>query len=252
MTINKLYIILMLLFFNSIISCKKQENNFFKNNNNINKKLVTTKILEDTLPSIILEKYKSQKYFNSILKNNKALIKDIKRIFENKTGIEYKERVLDKNLVLCQFIFLEEVQYDYYYNNEKLIYKEITPINKANYNFEYKDWNGDEKPEIITNYEQFEGGGGLAYYKTKSIYELKDDTILKIVSLPIENIICQLGEVSSIDEYKYKFNSKKNELTITKTTGIGDCNKNKIKTIQSKKTKTVIIKKHDNGVISFD
>ena len=122
----------------------------------------------------------------------------------------------------------------------------------VNYNFEYKDWNGDEKPEIITNYEQFEGGGGLAYYKTKSIYELKDDIILKIVSLPIENIICQLGEVSSIDEYKYKFNSKKNELTITKTTGIGDCKKNKIKTIQSKKTKTVIIKKHDNGVISFD
>jgi hypothetical protein len=242
----------MLLFFiNSIICCKKQEVNSVEKDI-INEKSNLKEIEQDILPTAIIEKYKLKKYFNRIVKNDIPLLKDISRIYKNKTGIEYKEIKLDKYLTLCQFIFQEEVQYDYYYKSEKLIYREITPLNKAHFNFEYKDWNGDKKPEIITNYEQSEGGGGLAYYKTKSIYETQDDTIMKIVSLPIENITCQLGEVASIEEYQYQFKSKTNELTIKKTTGSGDCNSNKIKTIKSKKSKTVLLKKYNNSIIIFD
>ena len=162
-----------------------------------------------------------------------------------------------KNYILITTFFWFMISYSQsqdnnYYKKEKLIYKEITPINKAHFNFEYNDWNGDKKFEIITLYEQWEGGGGSEYYKTKSIYEVQDDTIMKIVSLPIQNITCQTGEESSIEEYDYKFNLHTNMLTIKKTTGKEDCNKNIIKNIKSKKSKNILLKKYDNGFITFD
>ena len=252
MIIKKLFAVLLLFYINSLICCKKQEIKSVNKDIFNKEKLIPKKIKLDTLPLSIIKKYRSKKYFNLILEANKPLIEDINRIYSNKTDIKYKEIQLEKYVTLCQFIFREEVQYDYYYKSEKLIYKEITPINKAHFNFEYKDWNGDKKFEIITIYEQWEGGGGSDYSKTKSIYEVEDDTLMKIVTIPIQNITCQIGEKSFIEEYDYKLNSYSNELTIKKTTGKGDCNKNVIKNIKSIKSKNILLKKYDNGSITFD
>ena len=244
--------IILILLFNCIVCCKKQEPDYVKKNDIVLDKLISKKIENDTLPKDLLLKYESKKYFKSIIKKDKKLVKDINRVYLNKTVINYEEISLDKDLTLCKFIFYEEVQYDYYYRNEKLIFKSVTPLNKAHYKIEYKDWNGDNVAEIITDYEEWEGGAGLGYYKIKSIYDVKEDTIMRIVSYPIESSTCQFGNTSLIEEYKYKFDSKTNKLTINKTIGSGDCGKNDIKVTKSKTTKTILLDKYNNPFVVFD
>lgn len=221
--------ILIVLFSALIYSCHKKE---VKNS----KKSIALENLKnktiDTIPKTFLEKYKTNKYFDLIIKNNKILKKDIIRVIENQTGIEYNEIILDKNLTLCQFIMKEEIQYDYYFSNSVVIFKKVIPINKAHYNFEYKDWNNDSKPDLITYYEQWEGGGGgTEYYKSQTIYKIEKDTIIDFVTLPIENSLCQDGKVSFKEKYEYKYVN--NELNTKKIYGKGDCDKNEIKVIDS-------------------
>lgn len=252
MVIKNLFTISLLFFINSLICCKKQEVNSIKKDIFIKEKSIIKKTEKDTLPSNIIEKYKSQKYFDGIVKNDKTLVEDINRTYSNKTEIEYKEIKLDKNLTLCQFIFRDEVQYNYIFKNDKIIFKLISDLVKSKIKTEYKDWNNDKKPELIQTTESCMSGGCEQFFETKSIYEVRKDTLVEIVSLPIQSITCQLGNVSLIDIYQYKLNPKTNELIIKKITGTGDCNQNKIKIIKSNKTKTIVLKKQDNESIIFD
>lgn len=220
-----------------IISCNKELNTSKKNHSIIEKKQIQEIILPDTF----LTKYDKKTFFIIILKKDLALKKDLQQALEKKTEVYYNEIKFEKDLILCQFTLTEGVLYNYCYRNDKMIYKSCIPINRAHLNFNYKDWNNDLKPELISDYEEWEGGANLGYRKIRSIYEIKIDTIMKVIDLPIENIFCQDGIISNIEKYKYKFNKKNNELSIKKIIGRGDCNSKKMQKVITKKEKNILL-----------
>lgn len=233
--------LILLLTVLSFISCNKELKISKKKHSIIEKKQVQEVILPDTF----LTKYDEKTFFYIILKKDQALKKDLQQALEKKTEVHYNEIKFEKDLILCQFTLTEEVLYNYCYRNYKMIYKSCIPINRAHFNFNYKDWNNDLKPELISDYEEWEGGANLGYRKIQSIYEIKTDTIMKVIDLPIENIFCQDGIISNIEKYKYEFNKKNNELNVKKTIGHGDCNSKKVQKVIDKKEKIILLNEYN-------
>lgn len=238
---NSNYLLLFIIFF--LISCKKE-----KKHHNIQSSSITKKELvkSDSIPNSFLLKNSKKIFFSKILNENKILKKEIIRANNNQIKIDYKETNLEKKLVLCQFIIQEDVEFDYLFRNNQMIYKSTTSINRAHFYYEYKDWDYDKKPELITYYKEWEGGANLGYRKIKNIYEIKKDTVLNIVRLNLEEVFCQNGISSYIKKYEYKYIKKEHQLNIKEIIGNGDCDKYIIKKKESISNKKYIVKGYNN------
>ncbi|UTN02183.1 hypothetical protein L0669_12740 [Flavobacterium bizetiae] len=238
---------LILILFLSFLSCKKETNQSTKKTDLVFSKRQHSQ--DTVVPQKFLSEYDGKIYFKIIIKKDSTLKNDIIRALKNQTQVDYNEIKLDKKVIFCQFKLEEETLYNYCFSNDKMIFKSIVPINKAHFNLEYKDWNHDSKPELLTYYEQWEGGGGAnSYYKSLSIYEIQKDTLYEIVSMPIQTITCELDEKSSIREFQYDFNNKTNVLKAKKTTGKGNRDANKIIKIDSVNQRTFVLKRYNNKI----
>lgn len=195
----------------------------------VKKKTIEKK--ENIISSSFSQKYHSTRYFNFLLNKNNDLCKEINRIYdENSENISYKEDLLETDLILTKFIIEDFSEYNFVVRNGKIIFKNVISINRAKHYFEYKDWDNDNKKDLIEYYEQCEAGC-LSFYKSMNIYSIRKDTILLKKQLPIKERICYDG-FAQITDYQYKIKNK--QLHIKKMYGRRkDCNSDRIQKIDS-------------------
>ncbi|GIM50962.1 hypothetical protein [Capnocytophaga stomatis] len=178
------------------VQCKNTSQNYSKNIEPI------VKADNDTIISPLLEKYKSNTYFLFLLNENKELQKEITRIYDKNTeNIHYQEDFLEPNLVLSRFIIGDFSEYDFVIRNGGIIFKNEVSVSKSKRYFEYKDWDNDNKKDLISYDEQCEAGC-LNYYKYMSIYDVEKDTILFRKQLPVKKRVCY-DSITLITDYIY-------------------------------------------------
>lgn len=185
----------------------------------------------DTIISPLLEKYKSNTYFLFLLNENKELQKEITRIYDKSTeNIHYEEELLENDLILAKFVIEDFSEYNFIVRNGKIIFKNAISISRTKHYFEYKDWDNDNKKDLISYHEQCEAGC-LSFYKSMNVYSIRKDTILLKKQLPIKECICY-DDFTQITDYQYIIKNK--QLHIKKIYGKRkDCNSDQIQQIDS-------------------